>query len=542
MRKTSIPKLLLIALLTAAMTGCGGGKQTSGKQTESVKKTEAADPDKPYAGTTLTYWVPLHANVAASVSNLGDTQWAKNVEKETGIHLKFIHPAQNQQDEAFSILVASGEYPDIIEYTWNKYTGGPSAAISDGVIKNLNKAMKSNAPNLKKIFDAHPDVAKMVKTQEGDYYCYPFLRGLKTPNETEFSSGFVIRKDVLDKLGLKVPETIDEWDTVLRAFKKNGFSVPFTTRKEWMKDVWSPGFDSWGADGGFYVEDGVVKCGLIEKNRKEFLQKMAQWYADGLIDRDYLVADKASCQTYFTTGKSAATYAPGGQGLGAYVQIMSQADPNITTKDIVSAVPVTSVKGKNAKFSKMNQIFDNSGSSAAISTQCKHTAAAQWLLDWMYSEKGELAMNFGVEGESYNMVDGQPVYTDTILKNPDGLTVDRALALYTRGSMSGPLVQDERWLKQYYSLDNQQEALKLWTHTDMGKYAYPPAIIANKDSEKFANIMSNVNTLSDEMEAKFIAGTASLNGWDDYVKQLKDFGIEDALKMKQKAYDQYMKN
>ena len=96
---------------------------------------------------------------------------------------------------------------------------------------------------MKKLLKEHPDIDKMVKSSDGQYYCFPFLRGLESPNITQFSSGFVLRKDVLDELGLELPETIDEWENVLRAYKDYGFEIPFVTRSEWMKDVWSPGFD-----------------------------------------------------------------------------------------------------------------------------------------------------------------------------------------------------------------------------------------------------------------------------------------------------------
>lgn len=553
MRKRKTAWILAMVMTAATLTGCGNSgsvSNTAPGETASEASTAAgseasgeeskeAVPDKPYEGVTLTYWVKLNGSVSSSVANLGETKWAQYVEEKTGIKLEFIHPTAGSEDEEFSVLVASGEYPDIIEHTWTKYSGGASAAISDGVILNLNDIIGNKAPHLNAILKDHPDVDKMVKTQEGDYYCFPFLRGFETPNKTQFSSGMVIRKDILDKLGLEVPETIDEWDTVLRAFKKDGIEVPFTTRKEWMREVWCPGFDNWG---DFYVEDGVVKNGLMEDSRKAFLTKMNQWYEEGLIDRDYLVADKASCQTYFTTGKSAATYAPGGQGLGTFTQIMHDADPNITQKEIVSTVPVTSKKGKNAKFSKMNQVFDGSGSSATITTQCKNADAAAWLLDWMYGPVGSMVNNFGIEGESYTMENGYPTYTDLITNNPEGLTMERALALYTRVGQSGPLVQDEIYIEQYYYQDNQRSALDMWMKTDMGKYAYPPATISNEDSEKFSNIMSNIKTFSDEMESKFIAGTVSLDDWDSYVEQLKIFGIEDAVKMKQAAYDKYMAN
>lgn len=549
MRKRKVLAILMsLAIVATSLVGCS--KKDDAKQDSAVaqktptigtsqpgdNKNEEAKTEKPFAGVTLTYWVPLNASVSSSVGNLSETPWAKNIEELTGIHLEFIHPTIGSEAEQFSILTASGEYPDIIEYTWTKYSGGASAAISDGVIMSLNDVIGNTAPNLKKVLDEYPAVDKMVKTQEGDYYCFPFLRGVETPNKTLFSSGFVIRKDVLDQLGLAVPETITEWDTVLRAFKNAGFEAPFSTRKEWMKDVWSPGFDNWG---DFYVQDGVVKNGLIEDSRKEFLTQLHKWYEEGLIDRDYLVADKASTQTYFTTGKSAAGYAPGSQGLGAYTTIMHDTDPNITEESIVSAVPVTSVKGQLAKFSKMNQIFDGSGSSPAITTQCKNVEAAAWLLDWMYSEEGTLAVRYGIEGVSYVMVDGEPQFTDLITNNPDGLTMDRASALYTRAS-SGATIQTDKYTEGNYSMQNQKDALAMWMLTDMGKYIYPPAVISTDKSEEFSNIMNNIKTFVDEMEAKFILGTESLDKWDEYVEQIKKFGIEEAIQMKQEAYDDYM--
>lgn len=158
------------------------------------------------------------------------------------------------EDEEFSILVASGEYPDIIEYNkWVSYAGGPGAAINDGVIISLDDVFAGKAPNIKKLMEEYPKIAKSIKTSGGSYYCFPLLRGLVQPNVTQFSDGILVRKDVLDELGLELPETIDEWDTTLRAYKDYGFEVPFTTRKEWMKIVFSPGFDNWG---DYYVEDG----------------------------------------------------------------------------------------------------------------------------------------------------------------------------------------------------------------------------------------------------------------------------------------------
>ena len=551
MRKTTkraTALTLSVLMAVGSLAGCGFKEETKETESESAKiETEgtevagdtAVDPDRPYAGTKLTWYSKLNANVSTTYPNLGDTPWAQYVMEKTGIEIEFIHPTVGSEEEEFSILIASGEYPDIIENMWTSYPGGPQAAINDGVIIDLDDVMANNAPNFSKLMADHPDIDKRVKTINGSYYCFPFLRGLESPNITQFSAGMILRKDVLDELGLEMPETIDEWETTLRAFKKVGFEAPFVTRNEWMKDVWSPGFDNWG---DFYVEDGTVKNGLIEASRKDFISKMHDWYEEGLIDRDWLVADKASNQTYFTTGKSAAVYAPFGQGLGQYTQVMNEENPEITQEDIRCTVPVTSVKGQNAKFSKMNDIYDKSGVSAAISTQCENIEAAAWLLDWMFSEEGNLCCNFGIEGVTYEMKEGKPVYTDVIMRNPDGLSVANALAAYTRASTSGVCVQDEDYIEQYYEQDNQKEALELSMKTDMGEHFFPPTSVAEEDSEQYADIMNNVKTLADEMEAQFIAGTVPMDEWDAYQEQLKKFGIEDAIAMMQTAYDNYMAN
>lgn len=542
--KRSLAMGMAVAMVGATLAGCGGSSSAAASSTaESTAGSEAAaepaNAEKPYEGTTLTWYTKLNANVSDNYTNLGETPWAQYVEEKTGIHIEFQHPTQGSENEEFAVMVASGEYPDIIEHTWTSYSGGGGAAINDGVIIALDDYM-DQAPNLSALLEENPEISKMIKSSSGNYYCFPFLRGLETPNKTEFSSGLTYRADALKELGFDtVPETIDEWEEVLRAAKAAGFSKPFTTRNEWVKDVWSPAFDNWGS---FYVDDGVVKNGLIEDSRKEFIARMAAWYDEGLLDNDWMQADKKSTQTDFVAGNCVLGYAPFGQGLGTYTQAMMEADPNFKEEYIQAAAPVTSTKGKNAKFSKMNNIFDQSGVSAAISSQCKNVEAAVWLLDWMYSEEGMICYNFGIEGVSYEMVDGKPVYTDVIMNNPDGMSVAQALAAYTRTSTSGVGVQMEDYIEQYYAQDNQKTALELSMKTDMGEHMFPPCSVSEENQDRYTEIMSQVKTLSDEMEASFICGTTSMDEWDSYQQKLKDAGIEEAIAMMQQAYDNYMAN
>lgn len=517
--------MLICAVFAAAYGFSAGG----------MENQPAASASGP---ATITYWTPLNANIAKVVQDMGQTENTKEWEKQTGTNIKFQHiPSGNdsQVTEGFNILVASGNYPDIIEYKWIDYPGGPSAAIADGVIIPLNEVFKKYCPNISKMLRDNPDVAKMVSTDDGIYYVFPFLRGLSYKNNMLlFSEGFVIRKDLLDKLRMSVPETPADWYAMLKGFKSLGIKTPLTLRADHISRAMAPGFDSYD---DFYIDNGKVHHGAIEPARKAYLETMAKWYKEGLLDNDFFAVDKKTQATKVLNGECGATYAPGGSGIGTWLPAMRKTDPNV---ELVSAPPMSSKKGRYAKFSKMNTLYSDSGYSAAISTSCKNIEAAAKLLDYNYGTAGHNLANFGIENVSYKMVNGNPVYTDMIMKNSKGLSITDAMSLYIRGHIHGPFVQDQRELEQYYQLPELKEALKLWTHTDMGKHIYPPATVPEKDTGYLASIINNVNTYMAENEAKFITGALPISEFDNYVAQLKKFGIEKAIEIKQTAYDRYV--
>ena len=208
----------------------------------------------------------------------------------------------------------------------------------------------------------------------------------------------------------------------------------------------------------------------------------------------------------------------------------------------MTTVPVTSTKGVPAKFAKMNSPYDASASSVAISTQCKNVDAAVWLLDWLYSDEGRMITNWGTEGVSYEIVDGEPQYTDLIMHNPDGLSIAQAQSIYVRPS-NGAAVSDLRVAINLATYTAQREGMTKWTVTSFGDYMYPAgAAIAADNAEDFATISANVKTYKDEMEAKWITGQTELTdeSWAAYVAQQQAYGVDRAISYKQAAYDAFM--
>ncbi|MNF94974.1 hypothetical protein D3C84_777060 [compost metagenome] len=70
---------------------------------------------------------------------------------------------------------------------------------------------------MKKLLDANPEIRKQISTDSGEIYSFPFIRN--DPYLLTYY-GLALRKDWLDKLKLEVPTTIEEWHTVLKAFKE----------------------------------------------------------------------------------------------------------------------------------------------------------------------------------------------------------------------------------------------------------------------------------------------------------------------------------
>ncbi len=242
MRSIQIKALVLVLSLILClnlMTGCKGtdqaGKETDEKASQhtpgvsdkNLGKTSSGNGSKDGANKNtiyplkgkpeLTYWVGLASNVSAFATNYSELPFRKNLEKATGIKVKYEHPPSGQEKETLNVLLASREYPDIIEYSWPGYPGGVTKLFNDDVILELTDLMKKYAPNLTAYYESNPEIAKQVKSDDGKFYLVPFIRGSK---ELRHTSGPVLRMDWLKKAKLDPPTTISEWETALTAFRK----------------------------------------------------------------------------------------------------------------------------------------------------------------------------------------------------------------------------------------------------------------------------------------------------------------------------------
>ena len=526
---TACAVLAFIAMPFSSCTQKGKAGETGGERVMGPSGTVEYPID---TDITLTYWVELSGNMRSNFTTMAETPYAKGLMERTGVKIKFIHPPAGTASEQFNLMIASGDLPDIIERTWALYPGGIEKAVSDKIIIRLNSLIENYGPNLTAYLDDNPEFSRMVKLDDGGYIVFPFIRG--DPGLWA-GNGLMIRQDWLDELGLDMPETINEWYTVLRAFRERKGSPAPLSFEYGAYMGWNPMVNAYNVMRGLYIgDDGKVHYGQTENGYREFLTTYAQWYREGLIDPDLPTLQQQQVASKITGGVSGATCGALGSRMGAWIPAGRATNPRFN----LIAAPIPSlVKGEKPRY-----VLGMAGAGytgAAITTACKHPDIAARLLDWGYSGEGFLYNNFGTEGVSYRMEDSNPVFTAEVMKNPKGWPPAQALAAYARSQEAGPFVQDIRYYEQYMSLPEQKEALKVWASDRTSKNTMPPATPTPDEASRYARIMNEINTYVAEMEVKFIIGTENLANWNNFTATVRRMGIEQALEIQNAALARY---
>lgn len=553
-KRTGFMRVISIAITVSLMMGMLAG--CAGKTVEPGADTVAGAPPGTMTGTAadtagtvrdrpkLTYWVKMDSTkIAPTTDNYGTIKCYQVMMKNTRIDVEFIHPPVGQETDAFSLMISGGEYPDLIHYDWgNAVSGGPDKAIEDDVILELTGLIEEYCPNLTAFLNEYPEIKATMTTDSGNVYCFPNVYPYFQDDVAIMCNrGVQIRADWLAELGLAQPETVEDWYTVLKAFKAKGTTedgspiVPLVSRKlsekTSMVRTFANAWDGLGYD--FYIDNGVVKFGPLEDDYREYLKTMNQWYEEGLIAPEFSTYGGKEHDALITTGQAGAWLSGLGAGMGVYITALGGTDDKIEGVQF----PVVDV-GSVPKYNGADN-YPFIGLGIAITTKCKDIEAACRWLDYHYSEEGSRLLNWGIEGVSYELdAAGIPQLTKLITGNPDGLSADVALGKYAMVSQLEAFAKDDRVEAiRMWNWPSQEAASKLWNGTDFS-YRYPPTVsLTAEEGAELAAILSDITTYRDEGVIKFILGTESMDHYDQFVQTIKSMDIERAIEIKQAAYD-----
>ena len=477
----------------------------------------------------VTIWTGSAAPSIDGYDSIYETPGYKQMVKELGTELEYVYCTAGQEWEQFNLLLASGKFPDIVNFWWGQVPGGVDKLINSGIIYKMDaEFLKKNAPDFYKQLEENNIYDKACKTDGGDYYQFPkFFDYQGGKDEPLYTNGFYMRKDWLDECGLQVPETIDEWHDALKAFKeKKGASSAFTS------SMLPNGLEgAFGIMQTYYHDGNTIKFGPYEDKYEDFLTTMHQWYEEGLIDQNLVGITGKQVTSSVLNGKAGATWGWLGSDFGTWINAAGG------SLDMVGVQMPVANKGDTAEYSIAQ--YPVLGQGSIISGKSANPELLAKILNYGYSDAGHMLANFGIEGESYTMDGDSPVYTDKILHDENGLSVAKARQIYCI-SPAGNYREDYRYIQQYYNLKEQQEAQEIWRSGNGKEHIIPELAYTEAEADERSKIVTTTNTYIEEMTSKFIIGLEPLEKFGEYKQHLKDLGIEKAISITQSAYDRYL--
>lgn len=556
MKKRTRPLALLMAaaILGSTLTACGGGSDSGTNGSDSAVEGLAEDmalTDAPAEeitlpistdGLELSFFAMPEPVITSKMKGYSEMTVHQTAEELTGVHINWREESYTDPKQKMNLMFSTGDTEDIVWDAWKHASGGPKKLLDEGLIVSLNPYIEKYAPNLKKLLQETPGLLEQISTDDGRIFMFPTIR---LDPITRANSGFAIRKDWLDRAGLPVPETIDEWYTMLKTFQDmdmNGNGLKDECFVSMGFEKTSQSMDNFAVAYGLvagtdlYVKDGQVKYGAYEPEFKDFVAEMAKWYSEGLLDPEFSTQDSKQFDSKMVNDMGGAYYGSLSGNMGKFITARS----DDSEYDLVPAPMPKAPDGKvHTGISGYGQMVPHGASICSTNENIVETV--KWL-DWHYSEEGTALYNWGIEGQSYEVVDGKNQFTDLITNNPDGLSKDEADARYAGGVLTQmPIVEDPEVFLALKSLPQQKAASQLWCQADLS-WLLSPLYFDSETTTENANIMSEIKTYVAEQFNKYVMGIESMDTFDQFQQQLKNMGIETVLANYQASYDAVYKN
>lgn len=549
MAKAKMLKSTLTFLLAAALlASCGGGAESSTATSSSTTaSTATSDGSSTATGEPEEYTLPLVSestvlkigtldNFEASASYTGEMPPVlKEIENRTGVTIQFEIAADGDYDSVMQTRLAAGtDLPDIIKVPGTD----PMKFASTGVFKNMGQLIDQYAPNIKKLFEEQPDLYQALVCPDGNLYTISKVMDMAPVN----MPSIIIRKDWLDNVGLDEPKTIDDWDKVFEAFKTqdpngNGQNdeIPFCNYGSplYMTEYFASAYGLAVLDTINYdrlalsVTDGKVDSDLRKPEMKDWLSKMNEWYSAGYFDTEMLTqtGEKWTSKVLGNTAGTVCTYSLNEP------QWDDQMRATIPDVDWLNVFPPSGPAGDGFYYIGNGVLLDNQ---FAITKTCSNDKLAMQFIDYIYAHpEGSVLATWGIEGEDYVLTDGEPGYTDAILKSEMG----SGSAIWARGIMANlPMVQPENHIPNRFN----QYPDSIARMEEIGEYTRPApifAIASEEESSILASKKSSLDTYIDETLIKFILGDEPIENYDSFLQKLEEMGLQEVLDVKQAQYD-----
>ncbi|MCL9774430.1 extracellular solute-binding protein [Vibrio methylphosphonaticus] len=442
--------------------------------------------------------------------------------------------ATTKSEEAFNLLIASGDLPDIVggsSMKNNVNTYGP-----EGAFVPLNKLIEEHAPNIKAFFDANPDVWASIKASDGNVYYIPYLP------DGKYGRGYFVRYDWLNKLGLEPPQNVDEMYEVLKAFRDkdpngNGKKdeVPFFAR-HWQEMIrlvtlWDGRTSGSDVFHDFHVVDGKIKHGYAGENYKEGIKNLAKWYDEGLIDAEVFTRGSRSREYLLSADLGGMTH--------DWFASTSGYNDSLADKvegfEFKAFAPPASVSGQRVEEHRRAKVKPDGW---AISYTNEHPIETIQYFDFWFTQDGKRLANFGIEGEHYEVVDGKPTFTQAVLEADTPVNAQMwAIGAQVQRGFPMDYQNEVQWSNKYAL-----EGIALY---DQGDYLLEPFMgvsLSAREKDVYDKHWVTIRDYMVEMQQAWILGSRDVEkDWPKYQKSIERMGYSKVVSAMQTAYDRAYK-
>lgn len=518
--KGKIAVALSLTLLFSSLIGCTTATPSDAKPNQTQSKAPKKD-------IKLTWYI--------RGTDYDKIESLQELQKRVGIQIEWQAVDNSNADEQYKLMIAAGNYPDIIQWIQSSYPGGVPKLVSEGVLIKLNNLIEKNTPNFKKILDSEPEIKKQILMDDGTIAVFPCINPMKSEDDLrrQATTGFVMRKDWLDRVNLNVPTTIDDWYTALKAFKDkdpNGDGIaneiPYDGTGITMFEP------AWGIRNTYYLnpKTNKVSYGPLEPTFKEFLAVMNRWYSEGLLGRNSITNDTKATDININDG-IVGSFKGLDNAWTKYLPTIQKKSPNAS----FAAVPWPKGPAGKPYTERTELVTYINRETTSITSACKYPEEAARLIDYFYSKEGDDLVNWGFEGKSYKVVNGKKQFLEEVLKPAN---VNEGVGKYAKAWVAFPKYGgSEAQLGRY--TPEQIAAEDQWRKVDTGLLLPAAMSFTDEENKKLTEINSDVGTYSTDMFNKFVTGAEPLSDFDAYVQTMKKMKIEEALNIYQAALDRY---
>ena len=451
------------------------------------------------------------------------------VSEAAGVYVYSNGASWDSGSEEFQYMLLGGELPDILVNNFNKtYTGGAAAAIEAGYIIDLNP-YTDWMPNYMAYLDENPDVRMQVTTDDGK------LWGCAGVEDTYYmykDRGIVLRKDILDALDLEVPTTFDEFEAVLYAVKEAyPDMIPFSSEMRWMylQHMFSSLSNAYNCSYPFYCVDGEnVEFAMYSEGYKTFLQRIATWYEDGLIDPDFASINKGGVRGKLANGE---VFAANQQASNSATSVKSCTIEGAEFVAIPALVLNEGDPVRNYSLSGMKMINNYTFSVSGDCPEEKLEAVIRYL-DFCYSQKGQELLSYGKEGVSFTKDEnGNIIFPEVHVLDSSGKN-----ELCKRTMWAGEIIGGEYFVDEY-----QKPFLDVYVNYDENAGVDLPR--NDVEAAVYGQYFSDLDSYCQEKIVGLVLGTESFDNWDTIVDTCRNaYHADEVLAVLQSSYTRNMAN